>query len=122
MPSKDCLRLDEDDGAAPTREQTGREQETKSVDRGESWTGHSSAEHHDLVAKQGVFHEEFAPAANGVEGTSANGARFLQTAEAQFRTRLRIQCRRSTIQAVQHGPAMSQSPRPRATTAGGWAG
>ena len=67
VPSKDCLRLDEGDGAAPTREQTGREQETKSVDRGESWTGHSSAEHHDLVAKQGVFHEEFASAANGVD-------------------------------------------------------
>ena len=67
MPSKDCLRLDEGDGAAPTREQTGREKETKSVDGGESWTGHSSAEHHELVAKQGVFQEEFAPAAHGVD-------------------------------------------------------
>lgn len=27
VPSKDCLRLDEGDGAAPTGEQTGREQE-----------------------------------------------------------------------------------------------
>src|SRR6266568_775 len=50
-----------------TWKQTGCEQQTKSVCGGESWTGRLSPEHHDLVAKQGVFHEEFAPAANGVD-------------------------------------------------------
>jgi hypothetical protein len=67
VPAKHRLRLDEGDSAAPTRKQTGREQETKSVYGSELWTGHSSAEHRDLVAKQSVFHEESAPAANGVD-------------------------------------------------------
>jgi hypothetical protein len=67
VPAKDRFWLDQGDGAAPTRKQTGCEQQTKSVCGGESWTGRLSAEHHDLVAKQGVFHEEFAPAANGVD-------------------------------------------------------
>jgi len=74
------LRLDQGDGAAPTRKQTGREQETKSVYAGESWVGHSSAEHRDLVAKQGVFHDEFTPAADGIDqrrGTFAEGRQLL---------------------------------------------